>query len=361
VYGRGGITGLVPALFSDLPGERSWLPEPVRAPRDQTVLLVLDGVGWTQLRARAEVAPTLTSMIGGPITSVAPTTTATALCSIVSGLPPARHGIVGYRMRVGEDRVLNALRWRTVDGDARETVPPREMQPHEAFLGRPTPVVTRAEFRSTGFTRALGIERLHGWQSPSSIAVEVGALLAAGEPFVYAYYDGVDKIAHAHGFGPHYDAELAFVDRLVGDVAAVLPAGAALVVTADHGQVDVGDRLVILAHDVMDEVALVSGEARFLWLHAREGREAHLLERLRQYERSGVALVRTRAEVVGAGWFGGALAPEVERRLGDVAIVAREPVAFLDPSDTGSAGLRCRHGSLTEDELLVPLVAVGSS
>ncbi len=67
-------------------------------------------------------------------------------------------------------------------------------------------------------------------------------MLAGGEPFIYAYYDGIDKVAHEHGLGEHYDAELRAVDRLVGDIAASCPAGAVLVVTADHGQVDIGPR-----------------------------------------------------------------------------------------------------------------------
>ncbi len=43
---------------------------------------------------------------------------------------------------------------------------------------------------------------------PSAMVVEVARLVESGEPFVYAYYDGIDKIAHGHGFGAYYDAEL---------------------------------------------------------------------------------------------------------------------------------------------------------
>jgi len=359
-FEQGCIAEVVPALLSD---ERAavWLPEPVRT-AEQIVLLVLDGVGWNQLRARPLVAPTLTAMTGGPITSVAPTTTATALCSIVLGMAPADHGIVGYRMRVPGDRVLNVLRWRTAGGDARESVPPSVFQPLAAFGGRPTPVVTKAEFRNTGFTTALGIDRLHGWHAPSSIAVEVDRLLAAGEDFIYAYYDGVDKIAHAHGFGAHYDAELSAADRIVADVRAVLPSGAVLVVTADHGQVEVGDDVVVLDEGLLADTAMVSGEGRFMWLHARKGCAESLRARAQDlYGDSDVALVATRQDVIEAGWFGGPLTPLIEARLGDVALVARKTIAFVDPSDTGSQALRCRHGSLTPDEMLVPLLAVGSA
>lgn len=364
-YGGACLSSVVPELVRD-PGRRTapWLPAPLRDAR-QVVLLVLDGLGWEQLQARSHVAPTLASMAGGPITSVAPTTTATALTSIVIGCPPADHGIVGYRLRVDgpeHDLVLNVLRWRTALGDARESVPAHEFQTLPSFGGRRTPVVTKAEFAVTGFTAAQGIDRMRGWLTPSGIGVEVAALLAAGEPLIYAYYEGVDKIAHAYGFGEHYDAELAATDRLVADLAASLPAGAALAVTSDHGQVEVGDRVVELPDEVLAETALISGEGRFTWLHARDGRAAVLEERCRtRFEDTGLAVVRRRAEVITGGWFGGPVSDAVARRLGDVAVVARQPVAFLDPSDLGPAALRCRHGSLTAAELLVPLVAVGST
>lgn len=358
-YAGACIANLVPALFA--PGRPApWLPEPVRT-ASQVVLLVLDGLGWTQLQDRRETAPTIASMDGGPITSVAPTTTATALCSILLGMAPADHGIVGYRMRVDGDLVLNVLRWQTADGDARQSFPPSTFQPHPAFLGRSVPVVSRAEFRSTGFTTALGIERLHGWQMSSSIAVEVAALIERGEEFVYAYYDGIDRVAHAHGFGDHFDAELAAADQMVTDLAGALPPGAVLVVTSDHGQVEVGDHLILIDPELMAGTTLVSGEGRFTWLHTATGGLDDMVDRARHlYERTGTAVVHTRSEVIDAGWLGGTPAPEVAGRLGDIALVAREPVAFVHSPDSGSSGLRCRHGSLTADEMLVPLLAVGS-
>ncbi|HET9442587.1 MAG TPA: alkaline phosphatase family protein, partial [Acidimicrobiales bacterium] len=258
-YAGACLSNVVTAL--DQPGRPApWLPDPVRTAR-QVVLVLVDGLGWLQLAERRHLAPTLAGMAGGPITSVAPTTTATALSSLTLGAPPAAHGVVGYRVQVGEGSVLNVLRWRTAEGDARQLVPPAAFQPRPAFGGRGPVVTTRADFVASGFTLAhLAGTRIRGWKEPSAIAVEVAAALAEGEPFVYAYYDGLDKVAHDRGFGAYYDAELVHVDRLVADLAAALPPGAALVVTSDHGQVEVGDRLVPLPEDVVAPTALVSGE-----------------------------------------------------------------------------------------------------
>jgi hypothetical protein len=358
------LTSVVPAIMARHDDTPTWLPDPVRGAR-QVVLLVLDGLGWEQLVAQRRAASTLAGAVGGPITSVAPTTTATALTSITTGLPPARHGVVGYRVRVDADgaapgeagEVMNVLRWRTARGDARRAVPPGQFQPLPAFGGCGSPAVTRAEFASTGFTAAhLSGARLVGWSVPSALVVAVRHLMESGESFVYAYYDGLDKVAHEHGLGEYYRQELSAVDRLVGDLLGELPPGGVLAVTSDHGQVEVGAAVRLLAPELFDMVELLSGEGRFRWLHVRPGcvddvvaaaQEAHGEE----------AWVRTRQQMVDEGWFGGELTVDFARRLGDVAIVAFAPVAFLDPADTGETRLMARHGSLTTAEMYVPFIA----
>jgi len=349
------LTNLVPSVLgpgrtSDLP---DWFPDPVRDAR-QVVLFVLDGLGWDQLAARADRAPTMTAMAGGPIDAVAPTTTATSLTSIATGLTPGEHGVVGYRIAMyGE--VLNVLRWSTGGSDARRRLVPNEVQPRRPFLGSAVPVVAKTEFASSGFTQAhLAGVRHVGWRLPSNLAVEVRRLLAAGEPFVYAYYDGIDKIAHEYGLGEHYDAEVTAADRLVADVAAALPPDAALLVTADHGQVEVPEVLALSA-EVMSCTRLLSGEGRFRWLHARPGAERALLDAATasHADRGWVVPV---AQVLDEGWLGPWVSSAARGRLGDVAVLARDAVSYDDPADTGAIVLRCRHGSLTAAEVRVPLL-----
>lgn len=354
-YGGACIDAIVPAVL-----ERTgpaWMPAAVADAR-QVVLLVLDGLGWQQLQDRASQAPTLSGASGRPITSVAPTTTATALTSITTGTAPAVHGVSGYRVHVGDGAVMNVLRWETDAGDARDAVPPELFQHEPAFLGRGCTAVIRAEFRHTGFTAAHQRgAHLRGWRVPSTLVVEVAEALRDGESFVYAYYDGVDRVAHQFGMGEHYDAELRAADRLVADLAEALPPGAVLLVTADHGQVDVGQAVVTLDQGLADLTVLLSGEGRFRWLHARPG----ALEEVAAGARSlygDRAWVHTKAELEAAGWFGGPLSEAAAGRMGDVAIVPFEPIAFLDPGDTGEITLVSRHGSLTPAEALVPLVAL---
>jgi hypothetical protein len=130
-----------------------------------------------------------------------------------------------------------------------------------------------------------------------------------------------------------------------------------VVITADHGQIDVGPNVELLGADVMAGVHLMSGEGRFRWLHARPGAAEDVLAAAT--ERYGHSTwVMGRAQLIDEGWFGGPLGPGVVDRLGDVALLPWEPIAFLDPADTGESRLMARHGSVTTDEMYVPLLAL---
>ena len=118
-------------------------------------------------------------------------------------------------------------------------------------------------------------------------------------------------------------------------------------VTADHGQVEVGPSVEVLGGEVMDGVVLLSGEGRFRWLHVRPGAADDVAA-------AAAASVRPRGlgPDPGGGGRGGlagrrAGRPAVADRLGDVVLAPFAPTAFLDPADTGEQRLVGRHGSLT--------------
>ena len=139
---------------------------------------------------------------------------------------------------------------------------------------------------------------------------------------MYAYYEGIDKVAHAEGLGRYYDDELQAVDRLVGDVLEALPSGSVLVVTADHGQVEVGNSVELIGPEIMEAVTLISGEGRFRWLHVRPGAAADVAATASALH-GDVAWVRTKEQLIADGLArrralgGGGVAPG-RRRPGPV-------------------------------------------
>ena len=359
-YSGANLTGIIPGCLLGASGRRpNWFPQPLQE-AERIVLLVIDGLGYEQLLRHAHIAPNLMSLVGGSITTIAPSTTASALTSLVTGASPAEHGIVGYRMDMG-DSIMNSLRWWSDTRDLRKVHPPATVQPIPPFVGMTIPVVSRAELEGSAFTEAhLRGSRPCGWRAASSIVAQCANLISSGEKFVYAYYDGIDKIAHERGFGAYYDSEIAATDWLVGSLLNTLPSGTTLAITADHGQVQVDDNVVHLSDDIKASLHHQSGEGRFRWLHAKRGQESDLLQ-IATDSYSDIAWVASRDQVIEEAWLGpargGRIADQVKRRLGDVALVPFTATTFDDPLDSGPFSLVCRHGSLTADEMFVPFLA----
>jgi hypothetical protein len=199
--------------------------------------------------------------------------------------------------------------------------------------------------------------RFVGWHTTSTLVENCRRLVAEGEPLVYAYYPGVDSVAHEFGLhGDHYLRELEFVDRLVRDLLEALPADAALLVISDHGQIHLERDDWVELDDLRDDIEVMAGDGRFRSLHAHRGRARDLAGAARDLV-GDRAWVFTRRELLDGGWFGSGATGTIPGRIGDVVLAARDPIAFVDPQVPYERKLRSGHGSLTPDEMYVPLVA----
>ena len=320
------------------------------------VLLLVDGLGYEKFKIseQKEIVPNLAKMNHKRIMTVAPTTTATALTSLTTGRPPGEHGIIGYKINVGS-QTLNSLRWTTGSGAAVNEINPSSFQPIPPFLGEMIPAVSPVEFRNSGFTEAhLRNTYYEGYFLSSNITHHIARCLDQDSRLVYAYYDGIDKVGHIHGTGHFYDAEIGLVDYLIGQIYKMLPSGTALIVTSDHGMVDVGDSVIEIDDSLMQRTNTISGEARFLWFHPARGNHESLLRDLQDLY-GNCAWVRTKDQILDEGWFGRQISDQAKERLGEIALLARDPIAFLDKENPGPK-LVGRHGSLTETEVYVPLI-----
>lgn len=213
------------------------------------------------------------------------------------------------------------------------------------------------------------------YDSAESLAERVDrALDALAEPdvdLVYVYWSEIDHLGHGLGWrSEQWRAELAATDTQLARLAAGLPADTLLLVTADHGMVDVPAREsevfggpsrydVATRADLADGVALVAGEPRMVHLHCHPGR-AHDVARTWAYVLGDRAVVRGRAEAI-ADWFA-PVAPRFEAVIGDVVVAMLGDIAVHDSrtQSEGSLGLVGMHGSITPEETGIPLLALRS-
>ena len=357
-YSGACVNNIVPALIQHKEIGEGWIPNEILE-SNQVVLLVLDGLGYEQYCRYKYLLPSLADFSDNVISTVFPTTTSTALTSITTGSTPGEHGIVGYKIRVGSE-TLNILRWTTESGPASAEIEPQQFQPIIPFNGESPTVISPAAFVDGGFTAAhLRHTNYAGYWMVSSIAVEVGSALRGGESFVYVYYDGLDKVGHIKGFGLHYEAELRQIDHIVQSIVEELPKGASLIITADHGMVQVGENLTEISPDVLNMATGISGEARFVWLHAKDQQIERIIDAATEAH-GEVAWVFTVHDLLNQGWFGRDVSEAARSRLGQVALVVHAETALV-PDKKSGPNLVARHGSVTDEERLVPLLALKNS
>lgn len=360
-YGTSSLADLMPSAISAL-GAPEW-PNPLRLPAgDSYVVFLIDGLGWRLLLDNAAEAPYLSSLVTdqGWLTTGVPSTTATSLACLGTGLSPGAHGVVGYTSRIpGTERLLNALHW-----DAK--VDPREWQTHETAFGRAAgcglnaSVVSKRVFENSGLT--LASQRGARFVGADSMGERISAtagVAAQARSLTYLYDAELDATGHRSGSRSWaWRYQLAMADGFAATLRDALPDRTTLIVTGDHGMVDVDSQNRIDVDretELLDGVSLLGGEARFRHLYCDGGAVPRVATRWR--ERLGdTALVMTRDEAIAEGWFG-PVDPQVRPRLGDLMVACLGGVAVVSserfPNEVGLVGL---HGSLTPDEMLVPLL-----
>ena len=360
-YGSRSLGDVVPAVGAAL--GLPFQPVDLELPDASAyVVFLVDGLGARLLETYAHAAPFLASLLTEQATATAgvPTTTATSLTSFGTGLPPGAHGLVGFTSRVpGTEKLLNALWW---DKD----VDPLEWQPHAtAFTrlrerGATVTVVNKREFEGTGLTTAA--HRGADYVGADKVGERIAAAVAASrEPasLTYLYDADLDWTGHKYGVASHqWLQQLAMIDAEAEQLRETLPQSVRLVVVADHGMVDSSPASRVDVDELTelrDGVALLGGEARFRHLYCHTGAVADVVAPWPSVL-GDRASVLTREQAIQRGWFG-PVATAVLPRLGDVVVAAHGDLAVLSSADFPyEAKLVGLHGSLTPEEMLIPLL-----
>lgn len=389
-YGGYCISNVAPLVLDRL-GLRGGAPEALAALApggyQRVVLLIIDALGYRLMEHCVGSLPALARVLERgqhlPITSTFPSTTTVALTSIYTGLTPIEHGISGHMMFVRELGAIADILLFSPMGDRRRDVyaergrDVRQLFPMKtvfeplAEAGLAGLSITRAMFRET----ALG--RLHHAGADVTGYVTLADMLVLARHalrerrmpgLTCIYWDTIDMLSHT--YGPFSEMVCAAVAEIFTGLerellSALTPEerrDTLLLITADHGQViTVPAEATCLAEhpEVVDSLLLPpAGQSRAAYLYALP----RAAERLPQQ----VAACDPRLEVVTSwqamahGLFGPPEhASRLETRVGDVIALTRGGGELLW-TDHQRVHLtpHGRHGSLTEEEMLVPLIAL---
>lgn len=330
------------------------------------VVVLVDGLGRNNLAERSGHAPFLRGLLAGSRTlrSTFPSTTATAMATFGTGLPPGRTAMLGYTVRVPTTGALgNLVSWTQLPE-------PQVWQPAPTWFDRMCAAgiavtsVGPQRFQGSGLTRAA----LHGggYRPAESLAERVDGVLEVlrAPGLAYLYWGDVDKAGHHHGWGSlEWGDALATVDHELARLARALPSGTLLLVTADHGMVDVDRRArwdVATEPELRAQVDLVAGEPRAMQLHLEAGADpVQVADRWRQVL-GNRAVVLTRDVAIEAGLLG-PVDERVRPVVGDVLVAMGGRATVVDSRTQTPASLELVgvHGSLTDQEMSIPLLLAG--
>lgn len=368
----GSITDVLPSVAAALGAEAGTDRLDLRSSlidiRRVCVVLV-DGMGYHLLPRLAAHAPLLAEVLRGGVGELAelactfPSTTPTSLASFGTGAQPGEHGILGFTLRVPDtERVVTHIFWR-------DDPPPLAWQPMPTWFqriaaaGMAATVVLPEAFVGSGLTdAAYRGARIAAIRRGDDYADRVLAELRAGPGLVYGYTSALDTAAHVFGIdSPQWAAAAGGVDVLLSRLLGGLPTDAVLLVTADHGGLDVGPdaRIDLDAEPALAEgVQVVAGEPRVRYLHTRDGAAEDVLATWRA-ELGSRATVLGRDEAIDTGWFG-PLHADHRQRIGDVVVVCTDPIAVFaskhEPPEISK--LIGFHGAATPEETAIPLITL---
>jgi hypothetical protein len=356
------ITEILPSAFAALGADdfTDTLGVPARVgPVRRIAVLLVDGLGFQLLARSPELLAVTERGMCTELQCTLPSTTPASLASLCTGATPGTHGILGFTLNIpGTERVLSHIYW-TDDPD------PLVWQPQPTVFERSiiaSTVVAPALFTDSGLSRAVyrGADYIGTARGDDLAAVMLRAL--DDRPgLVYGYTARVDTAAHLHGIASaEWDSAMCSTAALIERIVDGLPPDAALLVTADHGGIDVP---ATARWDIGTDarlsagVRVVAGEPRFRHLHVVAGAHDDVVATW-----SGVlgehAAVLGRDEAIALGLFG-AVAPAHRMRIGDVVVICSGNGAVLasghEPAEISQ--LVGMHGARNSVETAIPLLS----
>ncbi|NLE97967.1 MAG: alkaline phosphatase family protein, partial [Propionibacterium sp.] len=262
------------------------------------------------------------------------------------------------------DAVVNALSWdngpESIDDFRQRPTLFRELE----AAGRSSAAVTLARFADSALTQLAfdGTQlypRLTEGEVDETVMLVEEALRE--HEVVYCYERLLDYTGHGCGVGSwQWLDQLGFVDDLVAALAELASDDVCVLVTGDHGMINVGEdhRIVIEEEPPLGGYTHVGGESRFRQIYTDD--VPRLAAAWRAFLRDR-AEVRTRDEAIAAGWFGPRVSATTRPRIGDIVVAMRGDWALMSTTAPGEFNLVGMHGSLTPGEMYVPLITVGGT
>jgi len=358
---RFGLADITNSIFNSLAVPETIDSLSLGSAENREVLILIDGMGQDAIDKYGDQFPIFDELkrVKKLYTNF-PSTTATSLSTLGTGVLPGIHGMLGYTVRVprSDNRLLNALKWdERVDPVMWQKVP--TLFERAALAGVSVTHVAAKRYEGSGFTQAaLRGAKYVGANGVDEMATAVSAALKPQPSFVYTYLNTLDSAGHSDGVGSDkWLTALQQVSEFITKVKQLAPAGTRIWVTSDHGMVNSTEQ-VILGQDnnLLENVTLIGGEPRARHIYIKEGAASETIAQWQEFF-GNKAKVLSKESAIKDGLFGPVVTEDSHDRLGDLIAIANNDLILVDPArvreETSMVG---HHGGVTDIEVEIPLL-----
>jgi len=334
------------------------------------IVVLIDGLGYWNLAERIGHAPYLRSLLHNnpennadtaSINTCYPSTTVAALGTFGTGTCPGLTGMLGYTQLNPENHHI-AQMIKFV-----HAIAPEKLQQQPTILekieeaGGQVSTVGLPDFKRSPLTRAA----LRGSQYTSQVNDLRRAYQAAENAhhynLTYLYIRIIDKAGHKYGWeSDEWAASLENADQQLQIVRNNMPHDSALIITADHGMININydHQIDIATIPVLNHhIACIGGEPRALMLYVKKDTDPQETANEWANYLKDQAIVLTKQEAIQHHVFG-EVAPHVLPMIGDVIVMCTGDTTIVDSRVQPSTMMSMPgvHGSLTEYETRIPLL-----
>ncbi len=358
---RFGLADITNSIFNSLAVPETIDSLSLGSAENREVLILIDGMGQDAIDKYGDQFPIFDELkqVKKLYTNF-PSTTATSLSTLGTGVLPGIHGMLGYTVRVprSDNRLLNALKWdERVDPVMWQKVP--TLFERAALAGVSVTHVAAKRYEGSGFTQAaLRGAKYVGANGVDEMATAVSAALKPQPSFVYTYLNTLDSAGHSDGVGSDkWLTALQQVSEFITKVKQLAPAGTRIWVTSDHGMVNSTEQ-AILGQDnkLLENVTLIGGEPRARHIYIKEGAVSETIIQWQEFFGNKVRVL-SKDNAIKDGLFGPVVTEDSHDRLGDLIAIANSDLILVDPARVREeSSMVGHHGGVTDIEVEIPLL-----
>ncbi|KKC44637.1 MULTISPECIES: alkaline phosphatase family protein [Acinetobacter] len=337
------------------------------------VLCLIDGLAYQSfLEHKTSTSFLSTCNKVSSLRSGFPSTTASCLTSLATGLDAIEHGIVGAAFQHNE-RYFSSLRWcylTSNESKHKENIIPSITIPygiwdclkeHNINVNAIIPIdISTSVFTSKVFSAA----KIYGYKDFSEVTSIVEEVVKREErSFTYIYFGNLDLIGHIFGVDSQkWKDEYLYLDSCIKKIHRSLIEKSTLLVTADHGMVNMNKNNMIDFNAIpalTEQTNLICGDIRARHIYLKPAfRDNILIDNWNEHLGNNFLILK-KEEAIKTGLFGVNRNEENEGRIGDLIVISKGQYGLIDSSsifDQYQSSWIGHHGANSEKEQLIPLL-----